>query len=201
MKRTDTLIILAKSPVYGQVKTRLAVSIGAAAALEIYRQLLKHTLDVAAKVPADKVIFYSDEPAPDERTEPGFARATQYGADLGARMENAFTHVFRKGYKKAVVIGTDCPAIGERTLAAAFDALHQHDVVIGPAYDGGYYLLGMKRVHHMLFDNIPWSTATVFEETVTICRSNGLRYLLLPTLHDVDEKKDLPHLAKMEQHG
>lgn len=201
MKGTDILIILAKNPVYGKVKTRLAAAIGAAAALDIYRQLLRHTLDVAAKVPADKVIFYSDGPAPDEGAAPGFARATQYGADLGARMENAFTHVFRQGYEKAVMIGTDCPAMGERTLAAAFDALHQHDVVIGPAYDGGYYLLGMKQAHHTLFENMPWSTAAVFEETVTVCRDSGLRYLLLPTLHDVDEKKDLSQLAKMNQHG
>lgn len=201
MKQKDILIILARSPVYGKVKTRLAAAIGAVEALEVYRQLLQHTLEVAGNVPSDKVVFYSDESVPDEGTAPGFARATQYGADLGARMENAFTHVFRQGYEKAVMIGTDCPAMGERTLAAAFEALHQHDVVIGPAYDGGYYLLGMKQVHHRLFDNIPWSTPAVFEETVTICRRDGLRYLLLPTLHDVDEKKDLPHLAKMNQHG
>lgn len=201
MKQQDILIILARSPVYGKVKTRLAAAIGTAEALEVYRQLLQHTLEVAGNVPSDKIVFYSDESVPDEATAPGFARATQYGADLGARMENAFTHVFRQGYEKAVMIGTDCPAMGERTLAAAFEALHQHDVVIGPAYDGGYYLLGMKQVHHRLFDNIPWSTPAVFEETVTICRYDGLRYLLLPTLHDVDKKKDLPHLAKIKQHG
>ncbi len=201
MKQKDILIILARSPVYGKVKTRLAAAIGAAEALEVYRQLLHHTLEVAGNVPSDKIVFYSDESVPDEATAPGFARATQYGADLGARMENAFTHVFGQGYEKAVMIGTDCPAMGERTLAAAFEALHQHDVVIGPAYDGGYYLLGMKQVHHRLFHNIPWSTPAVFEETVTICRRDGLRYLLLPTLHDVDKKKDLPQLAKIKQHG
>lgn len=199
--RTDILIVLAKTPVYGKVKTRLAAAIGASAALEIYRRLLKHTLDVAWKVSSDKVIFYSDEPASGEEIGLGFAKATQCGGDLGERMKNAFANVFGQGYEKAVMIGTDCPAVGERTLAAAFEALHQHDVVIGPAYDGGYYLLGMKQVHHGLFDNIPWSTPAVFEETVTICRGNGLRYLLLPTLHDVDEKKDLPHLAKMNRHG
>ncbi|PPL04330.1 TIGR04282 family arsenosugar biosynthesis glycosyltransferase [Parapedobacter indicus] len=201
MAQTDILIIFAKRPVYGKVKTRLAVSIGPAAALEIYRQLLNHTLDIATKVEVEKIIFYSDETAPDNRTVSGFRSTTQHGVDLGERMKNAFADVFRQGYAKAVIVGADCPAIDETIVAAAFDTLDKRDVVIGPAYDGGYYLLGMKRVHPMLFENIPWSTATVFEKTVAICKNDELSYSLLPPLPDVDEEKDLPHLAKMNQHG
>lgn len=201
MAQTDILIIFAKKPVYGKVKTRLAVSIGHAAALGVYRQLLSHTLDIATKVKVEKIIFYSDEAAPDSRAVPSFRSTTQYGVDLGERMKNAFADVFRQGYAKAVIIGTDCPAIGETIVAAAFDTLHKKDVVIGPAYDGGYYLLGMKRVHPPLFEHIPWSTAAVFEKTVATCNTNGLSYSLLPPLPDVDEEKDLLYLAKMNQHG
>ncbi|WP_353128373.1 TIGR04282 family arsenosugar biosynthesis glycosyltransferase [Parapedobacter pyrenivorans] len=201
MAQADILIIFAKMPVYGKVKTRLAVSIGHAAALEIYRQLLSHTLNMAAKVKAEKIMFYSDETTLDLTIAPGFASATQCGDDLGKRMKNAFTDVFGQGYAKAVIVGTDCPAIDETIVATAFDTLDKRDLVIGPAYDGGYYLLGMKRVHPTLFENIPWSTAAVFEKTVAICKNDGLSYSLLPPLPDVDEEKDLPHLAKMNQHG
>ena len=112
-------------------------------------------------------------------------------------MSNAFSYTFQKGYDRVVIIGTDCPELTAGILMNAFAYLNNHDVVIGPAADGGYYLLAMKQHYSALFKNINWSTETVLEETLEICMENNLNYTLLPVLHDVDEERDLIHLEKL----
>jgi len=122
----------------------------------------------------------------------------QHGNSLGERMNNAFNNVFEKKYSKAIIIGTDCPALTEKVINDAFEKLNNYDVVIGPANDGGYYLLGMKKLHQQLFKNINWSTETVFDATINICNNLNLSYCLLPVLNDVDEEKDLQHLKLLQ---
>ncbi|MFC3199117.1 TIGR04282 family arsenosugar biosynthesis glycosyltransferase [Parapedobacter deserti] len=194
MKQPNALVIFARNLVYGQVKTRLAATIGADRAYETYKQLLVHTNRVVQHCAADKLIFYSEEAVTGDLWDARFSREVQLGADLGERMQNAFAAVFQKGYVNTVLIGTDCPALSEHIVQRAFDELEGHDVVIGPADDGGYYLLGMNAPHPELFTGIAWSTERVFETTTVICDRLGLRYAILPSLPDIDEEKDLVHL-------
>jgi rSAM/selenodomain-associated transferase 1 len=194
----NALIIFMKNPVKGKVKTRLAATIGDDMALLIYQKLLKHTLNIAEHVAADKFIFFSD--AVDETI--GFANSpvhneVQSGNDLGEKMKNAFVQLFKSGYKRVVIIGTDCPGINENILETAFGEFNNSDVVIGPATDGGYYLLGMKEMHNDLFEKIDWSTSTVLPSTKERCNKNNLSYSLVTALSDVDEKKDLVHLENL----
>ena len=191
----EALLIFAKNPEKGKVKTRLAATIGNEAALAVYTQLLSHTVAITGNLPMDKFVFYSSRiECEDVWDDKPYFKQLQKGNDLGERMNNAFAASFKKGYDSVVIIGTDCPELDEATIMNAFACLHFNDVVIGPAEDGGYYLLGMKQLHSTLFENIRWSTPTVLAETIEICKSHNLTYTLLPTLHDVDEEKDLSHL-------
>jgi len=202
MKPSDALIIFARNPVRGKVKTRLAATVGTETAYEAYKCLLAHTHRATQNYPADKIVYYADHVASGDLWDKGYRKALQRGADLGERMQHAFAEVLGKGYPKAVLIGTDCPSLHESILREAFEGLENHDVVIGPAYDGGYYLIGMRAPRPSLFQGIAWSTATVFKKTTAICRQSGLRYAVLPQLHDIDEEKDLVHLwsALSSQH-
>jgi rSAM/selenodomain-associated transferase 1 len=191
----NALIIFIKNPVKGKVKTRLAATIGDDIALEIYQKLVRHTLNSTERVAADKYIFFSD--TIDESI--GYAnkpvhKEVQSGKNLGEKMNNAFGELFKNLYKQVVIIGTDCPGITDNILAHAFSKLNDSEVVIGPAIDGGYYLLGMKKMHNDLFENIAWSTSTVLQSTIERCNINKLSVTLLKPLSDVDEEKDLVHL-------
>jgi rSAM/selenodomain-associated transferase 1 len=195
MKEQHVIIIFAKNPVYGTVKTRLAVSVGNDEALKIYNQLSQHTKSVTESLAVDKIVFYSDYiQGKDIWDNEKYKKQTQSGSDLGERMLNAFSFVFQGGYSKAVIVGTDCPALSEQIIQVAFKTLDDVDVVIGPAFDGGYYLLGLKRVYAFLFENIGWSTGDVLAETINRCKLHHLSFALLQQLHDVDEVKDLVHL-------
>lgn len=194
----NALIIFIKNPVKGKVKTRLAATIGDDMALAIYQKLLKHTLNIAEHVTADKFIFFSD--AIDETigdVNAPFYYKIQSGNDLGEKMKNAFVQLFKSGYKRVVIIGTDCPGINENILKTAFGEFNNSDVVIGPATDGGYYLLGMKEMHNDLFEKIDWSTSVVLHSTIECYNKSNLSYSLLTALRNVDEQKDLVHLDNM----
>jgi rSAM/selenodomain-associated transferase 1 len=194
----NALIIFVKNPVHGKVKTRLAAAIGNDKALDIYLHLVTHTLKAIVNAAADRYIYFSDEidDSIGQKTT-AFKRAVQSGADLGERMKNAFCDVLNTSYHKVLIIGTDCPGISPEILEQAFDQLNDADIVIGPAADGGYYLLGMKALHPQLFDNIEWSTSAVLQTTVERCTQNNLRYQLLEELNDIDEEKDLMHFYKL----
>ena len=140
-------------------------------------------------------MFYSEfVPLEDVWDNKQYQKEVQEGRDLGARMNNAFISTFEKGYESVVIIGTDCPQLNAGIIINAFAYLNDHDVVIGPSADGGYYLLGMSQHYSALFENIEWSTETVFHNTINICKNNSFSYSLLPVLHDVDEEKDLIYL-------
>ncbi|MEM6262516.1 MAG: TIGR04282 family arsenosugar biosynthesis glycosyltransferase [Bacteroidota bacterium] len=190
------LILFVKHPVPGQVKTRLAKTVGHEKALKVYHLLLQRTQQQAERVQADKIVWYGNEiPADDLWAQTGWNRKLQHGPDLGARMELAFQEAFDQGITKAVIIGSDCPGITTELLETAFQQLETHDAVIGPANDGGYYLLGLTRMVPEVFREMEWSTETVFETTVKRLAAAGFQAALLPELVDVDTEADL-HAVK-----
>ncbi len=193
----NALIIFVKNLIKGRVKTRLANTLGDEVAMDIYQQLLKNVHDKIQSLEIDKIVFYSEFIEDDIWQNDLFQKEIQEGNDLGERMKNAFKSSFTAGYKNVVIIGTDCPGIYEDILEDGFLKLNKSDIVIGPATDGGYYLLGMKKVHSFLFQNIEWSTDSVFQQTIELCNRNHLSYFLLPGLSDIDEEKDLKHFENL----
>lgn len=192
------LLIFAREPVLGRVKTRLAAGIGAEAALATYRELLALTARAIAAAGVPATVWLAEEPVPpcepaQFRPEwPGLPWRVQPPAEsLGARMAHAFSAAFAAGAGQAIIIGTDCPGLSAKLLQRAFELLLSHDVVLGPAADGGYYLLGMNKLEPELFANKDWSTATVLPDTLADAVRLGLRVAQLPTLHDVDSAEDL----------
>jgi len=190
-KSTNALLIFSKNPILGKVKTRLAATIGNDRALKVYIRRLNHTLSVTKDINATKIVFYSDFIAMNDIWDDGYLKNIQRGADLGERMATAFDETLKKGFYKAVIIGTDCYDLTNAVIADTFSALENHDVVIGPALDGGYYLLGMKAHYPQLFDDMVWSTDTVFDNTLARCADLKLSSFLLPVLSDIDDEKDL----------
>ncbi|MGI4873835.1 MAG: TIGR04282 family arsenosugar biosynthesis glycosyltransferase [Janthinobacterium lividum] len=198
---TDTpeqLLIFAREPVLGRVKTRLAAGIGAEAALAVYRELLALTAAAVAAAQLPATVWLAEAPFPPTapaapRPEwPGLPWRVQPAADsLGTRMADAFAEAFAGGAARVVIIGTDCPGLSAALLRQAFEHLTTHDLVLGPADDGGYYLLGMNKLHPELFGNKKWSTATVLPDTLADAARLHLRVAQLPTLHDVDSAQDL----------
>ena len=188
----QALLIFVKNPEIGKVKTRLAATIGNEAALVIYQELLLHTVSVTERMPVNKFVFYSDHvEQEDVWNNKHYRKEVQEGVDLGERMKNAFASAFQKEYNKVVIIGTDCPDLNAEIIMNAFDHLQSDEIVIGPAKDGGYYLLGMKQVYSDLFENLQWSTNTVLSDTLKVCDELDLKYQLLPVLSDIDEERDL----------
>jgi uncharacterized protein len=191
----NALIIFIKNPVAGKVKTRLAATIGDADALKIYLELIAFTLKEATKTKAVTYLYFSDEIDNSiDASCQALQKDIQKGDGLGERLKNAFAEVIAGNYKNVVVIGTDCPGISAEIIESSFNNLSDNEVVIGPAADGGYYLLGMRNFHPALFDDINWGTASVLEATINHCKKNKLSYKLLMELNDIDEEKDLIHL-------
>jgi rSAM/selenodomain-associated transferase 1 len=198
MNHDNLLLIFAKNPELGKVKTRLAKTIGDEKALAVYIKLLEHTHAVADRVFADKAVFYSDRVQEFDLLDYyKFPKFLQKGNDLGERMERAFGQAFAQHYEKVMVIGSDCYEITPDIIEDAYQALDQHNVVLGPAHDGGYYLIGMDRHYPHLFKNKPWSTPDVLLDTILDIKKLRLSYTLMPTLTDVDEEKDLGQLRKL----
>lgn len=181
-----------RNPVKGKVKTRIAQSLGDDKALLIYRILLEHTQYITQHIECAKYVFYADNINEyDGWLSDIYHRAIQSNGDLGNKMSKAFEQIFNTGATQAIIIGSDCYDLRAVDIEKAFDLLAEADIVIGPASDGGYYLLGMKIHQPALFENISWSTALVLQETLGICTQQGLKYILLPVLNDVDEEKDI----------
>lgn len=190
------LIIFVKNAVLGKVKTRIAATLGAAKALEVYQALVAYTHQITALLPHDKYVYYSDYIAPDDLWSDTFLKRRQQGADLGDRMKHAFEEVFNEGHERVIIIGSDCMELSTGIIKQAFAALKETDAVIGPAADGGYYLLGLTTMHSRLFENITWSTNRVLDQTLAVCRELKLRCYLLPQLSDIDEAADWIRVTK-----
>lgn len=194
----EHLIIFYRNQKIGAVKTRLAATIGDEKALRIYTELCEHTRAITEKLPVSKVVFYSNEvKTQDIWPDNAYQKALQHGDDLGERMRNAFAAAFASGYGSVCIIGTDCYELTASVIEEAFNALRSNDAVIGPAKDGGYYLLGLRKLYPELFLNKEWSTRSVFKDTLENFESAGISYGTLPLLRDVDVEDDLP--AKLRE--
>lgn len=159
-------------------------------ALRIYKSLLEHTRRQALGVDALRLLFYADRINPDDEwMEPEFQKYVQEGEGLGERMNHSFEAALRQA-RSALIVGSDIAQLSTSIIEDAFHQLQTHDFVIGPAKDGGYYLLGMKAPTPTLFDDIEWSTPTVFAETVAIMERMGKTYALTPELSDIDFAED-----------
>ncbi|MFZ1750627.1 MAG: TIGR04282 family arsenosugar biosynthesis glycosyltransferase [Saprospiraceae bacterium] len=197
-------MIFIKNPVLGKVKTRLAKTVGDQKALTIYKFLLRRCQNITSNGQFQKHLFYSDFVDDLDDWSPDiYVKHLQQGDDLGNRMEHAFERVFELSHNesstitKTIIIGSDCPDITPNIIEKAFVALDQHDIVIGPTFDGGYYLLGMKKFNHQIFRDIVWSSDSVFTATTQKADQLLLSYFLLDTLNDVDDEEDWNQFEKL----
>ncbi len=192
------ILVFAKAPAPGRVKTRLIPALGAAGAARLARSLLSYTLDAALAAAVGPVELCAS-PAFGEpdwagwSLPPGVIASGQGEGDLGARMARAARRTLDRG-ERALLIGTDCPALSARRLREAAAALEGRDAVLYPAADGGYTLLGLGAFHAGVFDGIPWSTAQVAGLTLARMAALHWRVAVGAELHDVDEPADLVHL-------
>lgn len=184
-------MIFVKNPVPGNVKTRLAKDIGDEAATSVYEKLLEITRDASLGLSADRWLWYGDfVNHKDTWDEEHFEKKMQSGETLGDRMGHAFQTAFEAGFEKVVIIGSDCPEMNTDILQKAYEHLDQSEVVLGPASDGGYYLLGMRKFVPV-FEEKAWSTANVLASTIADLKKMGIRYELMDELSDIDTIIDL----------
>lgn len=189
------LTVFARPPVEGRVKTRLSPALPAPLAARLYEALLADTLAAASACAADARAIAWSERASAPPAPAGFTAFEQAPGDLGARLEDAFARALRAPGALAVVVGSDAPALTAAHLDAAFAALASHDVVLGPAADGGYWLLGLSRVAPQLLRDVPWSTPGVLALTRERASGAGWRTATLESLADLDTPADLAALV------
>ena len=188
----NLLLVFTRNPELGKVKTRLAKTVGNAIALKIYTFLLERTRDIAVQVSADKAVYYSVKVRENDIWDTNnFQKHQQVGEDLGIRMLHAFKNGFKAGYEKVMIIGSDLYDLTAETIENAFIALKDNEVVIGPAEDGGYYLLGMNSLEEKVFKNKNWGTETVRKNTLEELKDK--KVFLLGELNDVDVFEDIEH--------
>jgi rSAM/selenodomain-associated transferase 1 len=193
------MVIMAKQPQPGAVKTRLCPPLSSQAAAALYQAFL---LDKIAQVDRLKaacpVIAYTPDAARNYFADiaPQFLLVPQQGDGLGARLVNTFTYLFATGYTGVLAIDSDTPTLPTEFLQQAIEriALPQYDVVLGPSEDGGYYLIGLRALHRELFEDMPWSTAAVIPETRQRAKTKGLTVTDLPTWFDIDTPEELARL-------
>lgn len=194
------LIVVAKEPVPGRTKTRLCPPLSPDAAADLYRCLLLDTLGLMQRLEgADHSLAYTPASARDyfARMSPnGFRLVAQRGADLGERLSNALEQHFELGYRRVVIMNSDGPTLPLACLQEAFSGLDRADITLGPGHDGGYYLIGMKRLHPELFQGIDWSTEQVIPQTLAVCRRLKLSVHRLAEWYDVDVAADLVRLRR-----
>ena len=214
---TNSLLYFVKYPEPGKVKTRLAKGVGASEAAEIYRGLAEANLkELNSIIPHTTQLIVAFDP-PEKKAEIEkwlsslYEYVSQQGEDLGTRLQNAFKVAFKKGYEQVIALGSDTLGLKADLVTKAFDALERYDVVVGPAYDGGYYLIGMATPSPLssppkrgrgrgegvlsIFKNIPWSSPHVFEATLNKLIEKNLSYYLLEKLDDLDERGNLNNLS------
>jgi len=186
----NLLLIFTRNPELGKGKRRLAATIGDQAAFDIYKFLLNHTVSITKNLYAEKQVYYSEEIWKDDIWDSQkFRKKLQIGDDLGVRMSNAFQEGFQSEYQKIIIIGSDMLDLSQEDLEKAFKALEKNDFVIGPAEDGGYYLLGMKKFIPELFKNKAWGTETVLKDTLVNLENETTA--LLKTKNDIDYYEDI----------
>ncbi len=195
----NLLIIFTRNPEPGKVKKRLAADIGDRAALEVYKMLLERTARITRNLPFEKIVYYSEAVEQEDCWENAiFQKRAQKGADLGERMENAFRENFDDGYSHIAIIGSDIYELQQQDIWEAFRALEQNDAVLGPAPDGGYYLLGMNSLNSAVFKNKAWSTDRVLQDTLEDLKNKKIK--MLQARNDIDFVKDLNAYPELQQY-
>jgi uncharacterized protein len=186
------LVIFCREPIKGKVKTRLAHSIGEARTLQIYRNLLSNTIQSAKELDCQILLLVTDPITKTVHLDwtESLPFEIQCGGDLGQRMSMVFERYCKEG-RSVILMGSDCPDLDSAHLKSAIDGLKHADVVLGPASDGGYYLIGMKKHHPELFINIEWSSDKVLMKTLEKIKSIDANLHLLPVLTDIDTEEDL----------
>ena len=198
MSTNLALLTVVKFPESGKVKTRLAAAIGDELAAEVYRHFIAQTFASveSLKEATPFVAFTPEEKAAEfQRMFPGEQRwfAQINSPDFGVRLRHAMQTIFQQDYQRVITIGSDSPTLPPAYLKEAAEALTTHDLVLGPAEDGGYYLIGLKSAPAALFEGITWSTEKVLQQTLAAAARLGLRVHLLPEWYDID---DLPTLHR-----
>jgi rSAM/selenodomain-associated transferase 1 len=191
----DTLVVFVKHPSPGAVKTRLVPALGAERAAALYRALVEHVLEATSPQAREyeRLVFYDPPEAAAAMRQwlvAGRLRR-QRGGGLGERMVDAFARAFERGAGRVVLAGSDVPTLARADVTAAFAALQDQDVVLGPALDGGYYLVGLRAPQPSLFEGVAWSTPHVLEQTLERAAAAGLRVARLQVKADVDTPADL----------
>ena len=193
----NLLLIFTRNPELGKCKTRLAVTVGNENALAIYQFLLGHTVAITKETEAAKQVWYSEEIwANDIWASTIYEKRLQVGHHLGERMANAFQSAFASGYERVIIIGSDMYDLNRSDIENAFTMLNKTDFVIGPATDGGYYLLGMKTFKPELFEHKNWGSATVLEMTLNDLKNENIH--LLDARNDVDVYDDIKDIAAFQ---
>lgn len=189
---SNLLIIFVKNPVAGKVKTRLARSVGEEKALSVYLKLMEKTKAITRDLPLVKQVAYSDFVAEEDLWDAKqFLKTMQLGDDLGERMKKAIDQAIEQGYKRVCLIGSDLYELSSDIIERAFALLEENDVVLGPAIDGGYYLIGVTKMYDRLFENKRWGSSSVLNDTLNDTKDMNLKYALLPPLNDIDELEDI----------
>ena len=185
------LMIFVRNLIPGMVKTRLAEDVGIYKALDVYNELVHHTHKITRKIEVDKAVYYSEYVELEDVWDNGdFKLTSQKGFTLAEKMHHAFDEAF-DSYNKVIIIGSDCYELNSKTIRLAFEVLEDNDMVVGPAKDGGYYLLGMKEFLPQLFAGKTYSTESVLKELLEEAEELELSVYQLPTLNDIDTLEDL----------
>lgn len=193
----NLLLIFTRNPELGKCKTRLAATLGDEKALEIYTFLLAHTAKITENVTAVKRVYYSESIGQGDIWDGTiYDKELQRGNDLGARMSEAFQAGFSSGFKKIIIIGSDMYDLDTADLEHAFSVLDDSDYVMGPAQDGGYYLMGMKSYNPALFEHKDWGKETVLQDSLNDLKNE--RITLLETRNDVDVYEDIVHIEAFQ---
>jgi rSAM/selenodomain-associated transferase 1 len=188
----EQLIVFLKAPRPGRVKTRIAQTAGADRACAIYRELVETVLNNVSSIRQTQLRISPDD-ALSEVTpwlRGDWDAEPQGDGDLGVRLQSAFASAFAKGAERVVIVGSDCPDVKTRDIRAAWTELKSYDLVIGPAVDGGYWLIGLRAPQPDLFRDIAWSSDQVLAQTLQRAKSRGLRIQLLRILNDIDTEED-----------
>ncbi len=193
---SSCIVVFGREPVPGLVKTRLAGTVGADAASRIYRELLLWTLETAHATDVPVVLSLAAPPTRAWQPPSGLEVEIQPRGDLGTRMLRTFGRRFGEGFEKALIIGSDCPGLGVRHLVAGIEALDDARVVLGPARDGGYWLIGQRDPQTDCFSGVPWSTDRTLAATRQRLRELDLTWAELDQLDDVDTEADLERVLQ-----
>jgi rSAM/selenodomain-associated transferase 1 len=197
MENRNLLIIFTRNPEFGKCKTRLAATVGDEAALNIYTFLLEHTVAITKDLAVEKQVHYSVKIRENDLWDKSvYSKNKQEGPDLGMRMQYAFKQGFEQGYKNIIIIGSDMFDMNQTDLEVAFEALNRSNFVIGPATDGGYYLLGMNKLMPELFQAKTWGTSSVLEHTLLDLQDETV--IELAAKNDVDYYEDIKDEAAFQ---